>query len=357
MTMLDESLTLWLQEHAEALDADAGLAGALLPRLALAGLFKAGVPASEGGTGTPPSAAIGAVADLARYSMSAAFVFWAQRALIECVLGSPNRALVQRLLPSLLAGELAGAPGLSNAMKFLGGLDQLQARFTSDAHGFTLDGRVSWATNLQRQGFVLALAAGNQDGTDTSVFVVPSDADGLTRAPDLDLTGLRGTSTGALRLDDVRLGEEWQLHPRAKAFLPGVRPMFVGMQCGLGLGLARASLHSARAAIGDGPSVLLGELEPLEVQVQDFWQALSAGVDSGRLRERPPELLGLRLRMVEIASAAVQLELQALGGRAYVRGDNGGFARRWREAAFLPIVTPTLAQLKTERARAQGAPR
>jgi len=78
--MLDESLTLWLQEHAEALDADAGLAGALLPRLDLAGLFKAGVPASEGGTGTPPSAAIGAVADLARYSMSAAFVFWAQRA-------------------------------------------------------------------------------------------------------------------------------------------------------------------------------------------------------------------------------------------------------------------------------------
>lgn len=128
--------------------------------------------------------------------------------------------------------------------------------------------------------------------------------------------------------------------------------MFVGMQCGLGLGLARASLHSARAALGDGTSVLLGELE---AQVQDFWEALSTGVDSGRLRERPPELLGMRLRMVEIASAAVQLELQALGGRAYVRGGNGGFARRWREAAFLPIVTPTLAQLKTERARAQSA--
>jgi alkylation response protein AidB-like acyl-CoA dehydrogenase len=355
MTMLDESLTSWLEERAEALDADAGLAGALVPRLALAGLFEIGVPASEGGTGAPPSAAIGAVADLARYSMSAAFVFWAQRALIECVLASPNRVLAQRLLPSLLPGALAGAPGLSNAMKFLGGLDQLQTRFMPDAHGFTLNGRVPWSTNLQQQGFVLALAAGNQEGTDTSVFAVPSNADGLTREPDLDLTGLRGTSTGALRLDDVRLGEDWQLHPQAKAFLPGVRPMFVGMQCGLGLGLARARLHSARAALGDGPSVLLGELELLEAQVQDLWEALSTGVDSGRLRERPPELLGLRLRMVEIASAAVQLELQALGGRAYLRGDNGGFARRWREAAFLPIVTPTLAQLKTERARAQGA--
>ena len=27
------------------------------------------------------------------------------------------------------------------------------------------------------------------------------------------------------------------------------------------------------------------------------------------------------------------------------------FARRWREAAFLPIVTPSLVQLKTELAK------
>jgi alkylation response protein AidB-like acyl-CoA dehydrogenase len=355
MTMLDESLTFWLKERAEALDADAELAGALVPRLALAKLFKTGVPASEGGTGESPSAAIGAVADLAQYSMSAAFVFWAQRALIECVLGSPNRALVRRLLPSLLAGGLAGAPGLSNAMKFLGGLDQLQTRFIPSPDGFTLNGRVPWATNLQRQGFVVALAAGNLEGTHTSVFAVPSDAAGLAREPDLDLAGLRGTSTAALRLDDVRLGEEWQIHPQAKEFLPGVRPLFVGMQCGLGLGLARASLRSAREALEDSRSVLLGELEAREAQVRDYWEALSTGIDSGRLRERPAELLGLRMRMVEIALDAVQLELQALGGRAYLRGESGGFTRRWREAAFLPIVTPTLAQLKTERARAQGA--
>ena len=348
MTMLDQSLTSWLEERAEALDADSGLAGSLVPRLALAGLFKTGVPASQGGTGERPSAAIGAVADLARYSMSAAFVFWAQRALIECVLGSPNRSLAQRLLPSLLAGELAGAPGLSNAMKFLGGFDRLQTRFTPAPQGFTLNGRVPWATNLQREGFVVALAAGNPDGTHTSVFAVPSDAAGLAREPDLDLVGLRGTRTAALRLADVRLGEEWQIHPEAKAFLPGVRPVFVGMQCGLGLGLARASLCSARGALEDSRSVLLGELEALEEQVRDYWEALSTGIDSGRLRERPPELRGLRMRMVEIALDAVQLELQALGGRAYLRGESGGFARRWREAAFLPVVTPTLAQLKSE---------
>jgi hypothetical protein len=55
--------------------------------------------------------------------------------------------------------------------------------------------------------------------------------------------------------------------------------------------------------------------------------------------------------MVELATSAVQLELQASGGRAYLAGGGNGFARRWREAAFLPIVTPSLVQLKTELSR------
>jgi alkylation response protein AidB-like acyl-CoA dehydrogenase len=353
--MLNEALITWLKEHAESLDADTVLAGNILPRLAQEELFTAGLPENEGGGGGIPSAAIAVVAGLAQHSMSAAFVYWAQRALIECVLASPNHSLVQRLLPSLLGGRLAGAPGLSNAMKFLGGLDQLQTRFIAVPEGFVLNGGVPWATNLQRQGFVAVLAAGNPEGTQTSVFAVPHDAVGLMREPDLDLVGLRGTGTASLRLADARLGEEWQIHPQAKAFLPGVRPMFVGMQCGLGLGLARASLRSAREALEGSRSVLLGELEALEEQVHDYWQALSTGIDSGRLREQPPELLGLRMRMVEIALDAVQLELQALGGRAYLRGESPGFTRRWREAAFLPIVTPTLAQLKMERARSNGA--
>jgi alkylation response protein AidB-like acyl-CoA dehydrogenase len=351
MTMLNESLSLWLKERAEALDGDHELAGPLLARMAMDNLFGVGVPASEGGTGDGPSAAIAVVAGLAEHSLSAAFVFWAQRAFIECLLASPNRALVRSLLPSLLHGRLAGAPGLSNAMKALGGLDRLQTHFTPVPDGFVLNGKVAWATNLHRQGFAVALAAGTPDGRHTAVFALPHDAPGLTREPDLDLAGLRATGTAALRLDGVLLGGEWQLHPRALVFLPGVRPAFVGLQCGLGLGLARASLRAARQALEGSRSLLLGELEVLEATVYDYWQALSTGADSGRLGERPSGLLDLRMRMVEIATGAVQLELQALGGRAYLRGEDGGFGRRWREAAFLPILTPTLAQLKTERVR------
>jgi heme oxygenase len=42
---------------------------------------------------------------------------------------------------------------------------------------------------------------------------------------------------------------------------------------------------------------------------------------------------------------AVGLELQASGGRAYLTGPGEGFAHRWREAAFIPVITPSLVQL------------
>lgn len=355
MTILDLSLIRWLDERADALDTETGQADALMLRLALGNLFRGGVPAAHGGSGDKPSAAVGVVADLAQRSMSAAFVFWAQRAFIECVLASPNRGLIQKLLPSLLQGRLGGAPGLSNAMKFLGGLDPLQTQFTPVPHGFRLNGRVAWATNLHRQGFVVALAAGDARGGKPAVFALPHHPNGLRREPDLDLVGLRSTNTAALRLDGVLLDDTWLLHPDAQAFLPAIRPAFVGLQCGLGLGLARASLRSAGAAIEGSGSVLDSELAVLEAAVHTYWQQLSAGIDDGRLRERPRELIELRVRMVELATDAVQLELQALGGRAYLRGDSHGFARRWREAAFLPVLTPTLAQLKTELARAKTA--
>ena len=54
---------------------------------------------------------------------------------------------------------------------------------------------------------------------------------------------------------------------------------------------------------------------------------------------------------------AVALELQAAGGRAYLREPGRDFARRSREAAFIPVITPSLVQLRSalEAARTTGA--
>jgi alkylation response protein AidB-like acyl-CoA dehydrogenase len=351
MAGIDESLLAWLDEHADTLNSDPLHADALPTRLAQAGLFAVGVPESEGGDGRALSAAVDIVAGLAEHSLSAAFVYWAQRAVIACLLASPNRDLVRRLVPDLLHGRLAGAPGLSNAMKFLGGLDRLRIVGTATPDGMRLNGTVAWATNLRRQGFVAAVAVGDEHGDNPSVFALPHDVRGVVREPDLDLLALRGTNTAALRLSDVALDASWQIHPQARVLLPSIRPAFVGLQCGLGLGLARASLRAARAALDGKPSVLSGQIDTLDADRVACREALCTGLDDGGLRERPRDLLTLRLRMVDIAAAATALEVQALGGRALLRGANGGYARRAREAAFLAVVTPTVAQLKGDLAR------
>ena len=354
---LDDTLAAWVDERAEALDADAGAGAALLARLAAAGLLDAGVPRTRGGDGRGPAAAIGIVARLAERSLAAAFVFWAQRACIECLLHGADPALAGQLLPALLQGTLAGAPGLSNAMKFLGGLDRLRVTATETetegattaetgaaaARGVRLSGSVPWATNLHPQGFVALLAAGNAADGSAAVYAVAHDAPGLARAPDLDLGALRGTCTGALRLEGVAV-------PDVAGAARG-RAWCVGLQCGLGHGVARAALRAARAASGGLPGVLALEAAALEAQLDADWRALASGSDDGSLRARPRDLLALRLRAVELADAAVRLELQALGGRALLRERDGGFGRRLREAAFLAVLTPTLVQLKSDLAR------
>jgi len=356
---LDGALTSWLKERADALDTQAAAGADLLARLAEADLFGIGLARDAGGDGRAPGAALAIVAGLAEHSLSAAFVFWAQRACIECISRSPDAALSARLLPALLRGTLAGAPGLSNAMKFLGGLDRLRVAAAPAMQGVRLAGEVSWATNLHPQGFVTLLAAGNVEGAGAAVYAVPHGAPGLARVPDLDLNALRGTQTGALRLDGVPVqsatgagsGGAWCVHPDARTFLPAVRPLFVGLQCGLGHGLARAALAAAHAASGGLPAVLAGEAAALGAQLDADARTLASGIDDGSLRTRPRDLLALRVRMVELADAAVRLELQALGGRALLRGQDAGFGRRRREAAFLAVVTPTLVQLKTDLAR------
>lgn len=75
--------------------------------------------AKNDGNGAAVSSTIAVVTDLASHSLTAAFVFSAQRAVIECMLKSPNRAFKDSLLPGLMNGRVASAPGLSNAMRAL----------------------------------------------------------------------------------------------------------------------------------------------------------------------------------------------------------------------------------------------
>jgi len=212
---LPPDLVSWLDTHAQALDTGAELASEIVPRLARAGLFRVGVERESGGSGGTTVNAIEAIVAVARHSLASAFVFWGQRTFIEYLLQSENGGLRERCLPALLAGEQAGASGLSNAMKYLSALEPLQmhaAPLDAGATRFRLDGALPWITNLRPEGFVVAAAFDRPDNTPPAIFAVPHDAPGVKRSDDLDLIALRGSNTAALTL----AGDRRQLDDRRR---------------------------------------------------------------------------------------------------------------------------------------------
>lgn len=330
---LPADLLAWLDTNAAALDSGTADAAALLPHLIAAG-------AVEGDT----LAAVAAISRISEHSMAAGFVLWGHRVFMEYLIQSPNAALRERLLPDLRAGRTAGATGLSNAMKFLSGLEELQITAQPAGKNFTLNGVMPWVTNLRPQGFHVAAAIAYADGA--FVAALAHDAPGLNRSPDLNLMAMRATNTAAIRLTEAPLATEDLLHPQATQFLPQVRPAFLGMQCGLSIGLARRALAEAGQCAGAARHVLRAPIDDLNDTLIVQERALLDGLRAHRFHTAPAKLFELRIALAETAAQAVALELQASGGRAYLTPQGDGFARRWREAAFVPVITPSLVQLK-----------
>ncbi|AJP59618.2 acyl-CoA dehydrogenase [Pandoraea vervacti] len=346
------ALAAWLDTHAETLDTDATLSGDVVPQLAEAGLLRVGVPVELGGTGGSIVDAIDSVADVAEHSFAAAFVLWGQRTFIEYLLQSPNRRLREQRLPALLGGELAGATGLSNAMKYLSAIEPLQIRATDvvtddGTRGWRVNGGLPWITNLRKQGFVAAAAVDHEAGGPPSIFAIAHHAPGVTRSDDLDLIGLRGTNTAALQMADTLLTDDDRVTDDAPTWLVRVRPAFLGLQCGMSLGLARRSLAGTRDGGPGARAAVADEVAALSEQLDTLTTRLKAGVSQGEFVDAPASLFKLRIALAELVHDAASLEVQTGGGRGYLRGLSG-IARRQREAAFVPIVTPSLVQLKNQ---------
>jgi alkylation response protein AidB-like acyl-CoA dehydrogenase len=341
---MTSALPSWLSGHAESLDAGNADASGVLPALAAARRLRVGVPDAAGGDGGDARDAIAAIAAVAEESLTAAFVFWGQRTFIEYLLQSPNHDLRARLLPALLAGERAGATGLSNAMKFLSGIEQLQVDAAADGDGWRLDGKLAWVTNLRPQGFVVAAAVSHGPGAAPSIMALDGGAAGVRRNADLDLIALRGSNTASLDFDNVATKAADVISTDALAWLPRVRPAFLGMQCGLSIGLARASLR--HAAQWSSRPQQAGSIAALRQELEARAAALMEGVHDGRFVAAAPELFRLRIALADVVQQALSLELQAKGGRAYLTQAQDGFARRWRESAFIPVITPSVAQLQ-----------
>ncbi|NPT53578.1 acyl-CoA dehydrogenase [Paraburkholderia sp. 5N] len=339
----------WLEEQAENLDTSDDCADEILPRLGKTGLLRVGVAPADGSI----CDAIEVVASLAEYSMTAAFVFWSQRAFIECLVNGTSHRLRSELLGRLYRGEVAGAVGLSNAMRFLTRMEPLQV--TASEHGerdgmryFALQGRLPWATNIRMAEFVVAIAAARVEGEEPAIYAVRGGDAALIRAERVDLIGLQASNTAALEFNGAVVDESSMISTDAAKFLAKVRPAFLGLQCGLSIGLARRCLRAVAHASPHVEATLGNDAFALDGELKDLTQQLFDGISDGKFALEPQGLFRIRIRLADVVDSATRLDLQATGARAYVRGAATGVARRRREAMFIPIVTPSIVQLQAQ---------
>ena len=138
----------------------------------------------------------------------------------------------------MYTGERAGGTGLSNAVKFLSDIEELNVTLSQEGDDYYLDGRLPWVTNLRSDKFAALFAADFKDGSQPWIITIPSEAEGLSRSEDLEFVSLQGANTASLTFDHVKLDPNWILSKEGTDYIAKTRPNFLGFQFGLAFGLA-----------------------------------------------------------------------------------------------------------------------
>ena len=289
-----------------------------------------------------------AIAAAAWSDLGTAFSLWCHRMVME-YLGTvqPGAPVRERLLPQLYQALRLGSTGLAPALRhgLLGTPLPVSARRSQD--GVVLNGRLNWASNLFEGRFVLVTAAVDESSGQRLIVAVPAEAQGLQVRPCGQLLALQGTATASLCLDSVHLPGEWVVTDAFDAFLEQIRRPFLLLQSCCCWGLAARCVHEARQALRGINQVFSGELEQLQGRLAAVADRLWEWSDRSCWSRVPMrEFVQLRLEAVRLATAAAALESKLLGGQSYLASTST--ARRCLEAMFLPVQSPTEAQLLWE---------
>ncbi len=350
-----QDLSVWLSHYALSLDQHEDQAEQVLSKLAQADLFSLGIDNTlhPAGRGTMADA-IHAVIQVASYSFTAAFVFWAQRAFIECLLGAEQAVQQQARLSALLRGERAGAVGLSNAIKFLGGVESLQIQAEQAGAGYVLTGQLPWVSNVPLSGYFIAAAVQMPDASQ-AVWLLEQGDKGLKRSENLDLIALRGSNTAAFMLEQSSVGTDRLLHSNLSQFIQQVRPRFLALQCSMAVGLALRCVQQIKQS-KRASTLQQEEAEQLQQRLQHITHSLIGFAMQTGSEAPPAELFRLRIELSQVVDQASTLEQAAVGGEVYLLDRHPETLRRMREALFVPLITPSVAQLAMQLSKADRKP-
>jgi alkylation response protein AidB-like acyl-CoA dehydrogenase len=338
---------------AESIDREGFYPRSLLEKLAAAGAFSAHLH-SHGEPGDL-GFSIQLIAAIARVCGSTGFVGWCQAACGLYLEESGNPILQDEPLGCHIRGEALGGTGLSNPIKFYAGIEKPSLRARAEGEGYRLWGALPWVSHLLPDGYCGVIAAvvdpnGRPAGHEVMVLLRAS-APGVELRPCPAFSGMEGTSTFALRLDEVWIGPESVIARKASTFIAAIRPSFVLLQCGFGLGVTQGAIDSiaaVQAPLGHVNHFLEDQVEPLQTELDALHRRIQLLAKTPRQTDDAYRLAVLEARAdtSQLSLRAAQAALLHQGARGYLA--SSAVQRRIRESHFVAIVTPALKQLRKE---------
>jgi alkylation response protein AidB-like acyl-CoA dehydrogenase len=311
----------------------------LLARIELLGL---GAPGNHD-QALPTMAAV--IAEVAGHCLSTAFSAWAHRMTVEYLTAAATPWSLSTAA-GLTGTRALGVTGMASAFKDAAGCGSLDLVATPADGGYRLTGTLRWASNLYPDS-VMVTAAQTEAG-EKLVVAMPLATDGVTIGNHFELLALDSTASSFLKLDNVYISEDQILSRDIESFLNQVRPTFLVLQSAMCVGLARRCLDEVAPSLGGVNSAFAGEFDSLtaELTAVESQVAAFAAAVGGAATPTKRDLLTLRLAAADTVSAAAALEIRTAGGKGYTRRTDA--SRRFREAAFIPVQSPSEAQLRWE---------
>jgi alkylation response protein AidB-like acyl-CoA dehydrogenase len=342
---LDLDLLEDIRANAGALDRGEAHSRRSFAALGAAGLLGVGAPRNADGR-LPEMAEV--IAGISAECMSTGFSVWANRMSVEYLLTAATPFSATAVQP-LLAGTVLGVTAMASAFKDAAGCGSLELVATPVDDGYQVSGPIRWASNLYSDS--LMITAVRTDADQKLIVALPLNTPGVTTGDHFDLLAMDSTASSYLKLQGAHVPAEQVLSTDFDGFLQAARPTFLVLQSAMCLGLTRTTLEQSRLGLSGVNSVFADEVEAIagRLAAAETTLASLAAAVGGATPPTKKELLSLRLTAAELSSASANLEIRTAGGKGYASGTPA--SRRYREAAFIPVQSPSEAQLRWELAR------
>lgn len=319
----------------------------------LGGLDLTGLPfpAAHGGGAQPYGLYLRVLEEVARAHVVVALTLSVHTLSAWAVAERASNGLRDAVLPDLVAGRALGAYCLSEPGS---GSDAaaLVTRADRDGDGWVLSGTKSWVTHAGvADGYVVFARTAEHKTRGITAFWVPADAEGLSfPAPERKM-GMRGSPTGQVVLDGVRvsganlLGEEGSGFRLALTALDGgrlgVAAIAVGLgQCALDHAVAYAKeRHQFGRPIGQfqGLAFMLADMATQVAQARALYRDAAARRDAGQEYAQLASMA--KLAATDMAMRVTTDAVQVFGGYGYTA--EYPVERMMREAKVMQIFEGT----------------